>query len=50
MNLNQEEAVGRLQAISAEISRWREGDDVDPESVLTVVRGIADQNEPFLEL
>lgn len=48
--MNDDEALGRLQAIRAEIERSIESDDDEPGSTLGVIRDMADPNQPFLPL
>ena len=46
--MNRDEALSRLQAIQGEIEESNENEEDDPESALTVIRGMADPDEPFL--
>ncbi len=48
--MNEDELLGRLQAIRAEIERSIEDEDGDRGSTLAVIRDMADPNQPFLPL
>ena len=48
--MTDDEALGRLQAIHTEIEKSTEDDHDDPGSILTIVRGMADPDQPFLPI
>ena len=50
VHVNEDELLGRLQAIRAEIERSIEDEDGDRGSTLAVIRDMADPNQPFLPL
>ncbi|MCD6022919.1 MAG: hypothetical protein K0R20_2629 [Actinomycetia bacterium] len=48
--MNEDELLGRLPAIRAEIERSIDDEDGDRRSTLAVIRDMADPNQPFLPL